>query len=91
MKKLILSVCLLASFSCSKKNDLNPLNNGNNCETVANNYLKAIEEWSKDIENKSKCEAVKKSLNDILKSCSVYTVAQRKVYEEELKNFTCDQ
>lgn len=89
MKKLILTACILASISCSKKNDLNPANN--NCEAVANTYLKAIEEWSTDIENKSKCEAVKKSLNEILKSCSVYTAAQRKVYEEQLKDFTCDQ
>lgn len=89
MKKLTLFAFLFASISCSKKNDLNPANN--NCEAVANNYLKAIEAWSTDVENKTKCEAVKKSLNEILKSCSVYTAAQRKVYEEQLKDFTCDQ
>lgn len=89
MKKLIISVCLLATFSCGKNNVLNPAAS-NNCENITEQYLKVVEEWSKDISNKSKCEAVRKSLNDVLKSCSVYTAAQRKVYEDQLKDFTCD-
>jgi hypothetical protein len=29
-------------------------------------------------------------LNDILKSCSVYTAAQRKVYEDQIKDIDCN-
>lgn len=89
MKKLIIFPCLLAVLSCSKKSVVDPLGS-NNCEKVANQYLKDIEAWSTDTSNKTKCEAVKKSLKEIISSCSLYTAVQRKEYEEELKNFTCD-
>jgi hypothetical protein len=88
MKKLLFCLAFFATSSCGPANLLDPISN--NCEKVTENYLKAIEEWSKDMESKSKCEAVKKSLNDLLKSCSVYTAVQRKIYEEQLKEFTCE-
>jgi hypothetical protein len=88
MKKLLFCIAFFGTVSCGPAKLLDPISN--NCENQTEEYLKAIEDWSKDIESKSKCEAVKKSLNGILKSCSVYTAAQRKVYEEQLKEFTCD-
>ena len=88
MKKLLFCLAFFTTVSCGPAKLLDPVSN--NCEKVTEDYLKSIEAWSTDIESKSKCEAVKKSLNNLLKSCSVYTAAQRKVYEEQLKEFTCD-
>ena len=87
MKKLLVLASFLAVLSCSKKNPLDPVQS---CDKELGRYTTAVEDWSKDPNNKTKCEAVKKSLEDILKSCSVYTAAQRKIYEEQLKDFTCD-
>lgn len=86
MKKLLVFACLLAALSC-KKNALEP--SQANCEKAAE-YEKVLTAWSNDIGNKTKCEAVKKSLNDILKSCSVYTATQRKVYEDQIKDIDCN-
>ncbi|MFN4144348.1 MAG: hypothetical protein ACK4GN_00875 [Runella sp.] len=86
MKKLILFVGLLAVLSC-KKNALDPTTR---CENASKEYENAITAWSQDINNKTKCEAVKKSLSDIIQSCSIYTPAQRKVYEDQIKNIECN-
>ncbi|AXE20342.1 hypothetical protein DR864_22645 [Runella rosea] len=87
MKKLLVFACLLAALSC-RKNALEP--SQANCEKAAAEYEKVITDWSNDPTNKTKCEAVKKSLTNIINSCSVYTAAQRKVYEDQLKDYTCD-
>ncbi|MEI7583820.1 hypothetical protein [Runella sp.] len=87
MKKLVIFFCLLAVLSC-KKNALEP--SEANCEKAAAEYEKVIAAWSQDIGNKTKCEAVKKSLNEIIRSCNVYTPAQRKVYEDQIKDIDCN-
>ena len=86
MKKLLTVALFLLAFSCGKKSVLA----GNRCTKAADEYLNAIKAWSTDTENKTKCEAVKKQLNAIIKDCSIYTAAQRKIYEDQLKDFTCD-
>jgi maltose-binding protein MalE len=88
MKKIVIIAILFVATSCGKSSLVNPTSN--KCEDTAAEYLKAIEVWSADIENKSKCEAVKKSLTSILKECSIYTAVQKKVYEDQLKEFTCE-
>ena len=87
MKKIIVFVCLLATLSCRKSNVLDP---AQNCGKELEQYTTALEEFSKDPTNKTKCEAVKKSLTGIINSCSIYTAAQRKIYEDQLKDTTCD-
>lgn len=87
MKQLIICVCLLATLSC-RKGVLDPT--GATCDKILENYTKSVDAWSQDPTSKTKCEAVKQSLNDVLKSCSVYTAAQRKFYEDQLKDFTCN-
>ncbi|TAF93305.1 MAG: hypothetical protein EAZ32_19460 [Cytophagia bacterium] len=87
MKKLLIFCCLLAALSCRKNDVLDP---AQACDKELEQYEAAIELWSKDITNKAKCEAVKKSLTNIIRNCSLYTAAQRKVYEEQLKDSTCD-
>ena len=89
MKKVIISVCFATILGCSKNSAVEDLSN-TSCETAAAAYEKAFTDWTQDITNKAKCEAVKKSLNNIVKTCSVYTVAQRKVYEDQIKQITCD-
>ena len=89
MKKLIISSLLLAIISCGKGGVLNPVS-ANSCEKSAQEYEKVVASWVQDPSNKANCEALKKSLNDIIKNCSVYTAAQRKVYEDQIKQLTCD-
>lgn len=87
MKKLLVFACLLAALSCKKNNALDP---AQVCDKELEQYQAATEVWSKDITNKAKCEAVKKTLTNIINNCSLYTVAQRKAYEQQLKDSTCD-
>lgn len=89
MKKLIIAVALLSIISCGKGGALNPIS-ANNCEKAAAEYEKVLTAWSKDPSNKANCEAYKKALNEIIKDCSVYTAIQRKAYEDQLKQLTCD-
>jgi|GEM_PF-2104550 len=89
MKKPIILACLLAILSCGKKNAIDPTSS-DRCEKNLEEYNKVLEAWSIDITNKAKCEAVKKSLSAIIKDCSIYTAAQRKVYEDQIKDITCD-
>ena len=89
MKKLIISSFLLATIACGKGGALNPVS-ANNCEKTAQEYEKVLTAWSQDPSNKANCEAFKKALTDIVKNCSVYTAAQRKAYEDQLNQLTCD-
>ena len=88
MKKLLVFVCLLAALSCGKKNALEP--SQANCDKALADYENTIRVWSQDFGNKTKCEAVKKSLNDVVRSCSIYTPAQRKVYEDQIRDIDCN-
>jgi hypothetical protein len=87
MKKLILTIICLSLLACKKEN---PVSNVDNCSKVADAYTAALTAWSTDINNKTKCEAVRKSLNDILNACTLYTAAQRKTYQDEVAKFTCN-
>lgn len=89
MKKLIISSLLLATIACGKGGVLNPIS-ANSCEKAAAEYEKVLTAWSKDPSNKANCEAYKKALTEIIKDCSVYTAIQRKAYEDQLKQLTCD-
>ena len=87
MKKTLILLCTVGIIAC-KKDSVEP--SVDNCQKVANEYTTAINAWASDPTNKSKCEVVKKSLTNILNACSVYTAVERKRYEDELKQFTCD-
>jgi maltose-binding protein MalE len=89
MKKLIVSILLLSLIACGKGGTLNPIS-ANSCEKTAAEYEKVLNAWSKDPSNKANCEAFKKALTEIIKDCSVYTSIQRKAYEDQLKQLTCD-
>lgn len=90
MKKLIISIFLLATLSCGGKGGvLNPVS-ANSCEKTAEQYEKVLNVWIQDPSNKANCEDLKKALNDIVKNCSAYTAAQRKTYEDQIKLLTCD-
>ena len=89
MKKLLIIAIIWASNACGVSKAVDPISN-NSCEKSSDAYLKALDDWTTDIQNKSKCEVVKKTLTPLLKDCSVYTAAQRKVYEDQLKDFNCN-
>ncbi len=88
MKNLLIAFCLVTTLSCGRANVLDPVSN--NCEKISEEYLATVEVWSQDPTSKTKCEAVKKSLEKVLKSCSAYSVVQRQYYEEQLKEFVCE-
>ncbi|MEZ4901153.1 MAG: hypothetical protein R2822_05025 [Spirosomataceae bacterium] len=87
MKKLIIVFCFLGVLSC-KKSVLDPTESS--CEKASAEYEKVLTAWSNDITNKSKCEDVKKALTNIINRCSVYTAAQRKVYEDQIRDIDCN-
>lgn len=89
MKKLIIPFFLFITLSCGRAEIIDPLGS-NSCEKASEKYLADIEAWTNDITNQKKCEAVKSSLTNLIKSCPTYTAIQRKAYEDELKNFTCN-
>ncbi|MBK6975986.1 MAG: hypothetical protein IPH28_01770 [Cytophagaceae bacterium] len=89
MKKVLLSIAFFALISCSLGGGIDPVTS-KGCDNAIVDYENAIQNWATDIENKSKCEAVKKSLNSIIKTCSMYTAAQRKLYEDQLNEFSCE-
>jgi hypothetical protein len=90
MKKLLFLFLLFTTLSCGiGGGGLDPINS-NQCEKALEEYEKGLPVWLADPENKSNCEAFKKSLTKVIKECSVYTAAQRKAYEDQLKQLTCE-
>jgi hypothetical protein len=87
MKKGLILLSIVGIIAC-KKESVEP--SADNCQRVAEEYTTVVNAWAADPTSKAKCEAVKKSLLNILNACSAYTVAERKRYEDELKQFTCD-
>ncbi|MDZ7896910.1 MAG: hypothetical protein U5N85_02620 [Arcicella sp.] len=88
MKKIIILLLIVGGIIACKKDSIEP--SADNCQRVANEYTTAINAWATDPNSKSKCEAVKKSLTNILSACSAYTAIQKKEYEDELKQFDCN-
>jgi hypothetical protein len=88
MKKSIILLLIIGGIIACKKDSIEP--SADNCQKVADEYLTVVNAWAADPTNKSKCEAVKKSLTNILNTCSVYTAVERKKYEDELKQFDCN-
>ena len=88
MKKIFILLIIADVLACKKENSIEP--SADNCQRVADEYTKSISAWAADPTNKTKCEAVKQSLTNILSACSVYTAVERKKYEDELKQFDCN-
>lgn len=88
MKKLAYLICILFTINCSSGVDDNFDETA--CGKKSEEYLKTVEAWTADIDNKSKCEAVKKSLESWVKSCAPYLGANRAELEKELKEFKCE-
>jgi hypothetical protein len=90
MKKVLFSIIIAATFLSCKKN-VDPLAlDTTKCTKELEEYEKSVTVWLNDPENKPNCEAFKKSLNRLLKECSYYTPAQRKLYEDQIKDLTCE-
>jgi hypothetical protein len=86
MKKILILLFIAGIIAC-KKDSVEP--SADNCQKFANEYTNTINAWAADPNNKTKCEAVKKSITNLLSACSLYTAVQKKQYEEELKQFDC--
>lgn len=85
---LTLLLCSFFFISCGRS-VVDPLNTAK-CEKELNDYEKAINAWAADPASKIKCEAVKVSLNNLVKNCAVLTAAEKKQYQDELKDFNCN-
>jgi hypothetical protein len=88
LKFLALTMFSLLQVSCSKTS-IDP-SNTTKCEKEQIEYEKALDNWITDPTNKTKCEATKSAINTLVNSCSILTAAEKKKYEDELKNFTCN-
>jgi hypothetical protein len=88
MKKIIISLLVLASFSCGRKGAdiLNPLGN---CGKLAENYTNA---WTAYAQNQStaNCQAALKSLDEYVNGCSILTADQRREYNQSKSELNCN-
>lgn len=86
MKKLILSMAVIAVFaastiSCKKTKD------AINCVEVAQKYSSALQAYGLD-QSKPKCDALKASITEYMNSSCV-TAEQKAVLQETATSLTC--
>jgi hypothetical protein len=60
------------------------------CDARVKDYEAAITVWSSDPTNASKCAAAKAATEKLISACTLYTVAQRKQYEDALRDWKCN-
>ncbi len=89
MKKIFLTLLVLTSLSCGKKNSINPLNPMGNCSSQIENYLSAITTYSSNPSAKN-CQELIKSLDNLVNNCAILTAQQKKEYREERASISCD-
>lgn len=88
MKKIILSIIIAISFSCGGR-AVSPVGS-NACQRELDVYTAAVTAWTNDLKSIPKCEAVKSSLDKIVKNCSLLTATERKRYQDDLTSFKCN-
>lgn len=59
------------------------------CEKAVNNYEAALNAYLADIENISKCQTLKGTLNDLV-ACPGITAAEKKEYQDAVDDIVCD-
>lgn len=85
MKKIASFLIILAvSASCGKATDLTP----NSCDNLSEEYVEKATAFSSN-PSKSSCEALVKSLDNLVKKCTILTVAEKKQYQESLNSIDC--
>jgi hypothetical protein len=60
------------------------------CDARSKDYETAITAWSSEPTNASKCAAAKAATEKLLNACTLYTLAQKKQYEDALKDWKCN-
>lgn len=63
------------------------------CENAVTEYSKTITTWTTDITNKTKCNAVKTSLEAAVNACDAATfwsAADKAKFKKELADWKCD-
>lgn len=92
MKRIeFLAVIVISSFifeSCGAKSVLPDSNAA--CEARVNDYEKALNAFAADPTNVSKCNAAKTATEKVISACTLYTVAQRKVYQDQIAQWKCN-
>jgi hypothetical protein len=88
LKFLALAMCSLLYTSCGRAT-IDPINDVK-CDKEQDAYLKAVNAWVSDPTSKVNCEATKNALNNLIKSCTILSTLERKKYQDELKDFTCN-
>ncbi len=74
--------------SCGAKSILPDANIA--CEARLKDYETALNAFAADPTNVNKCNAAKAATEKVISACTLYSIAQRKVYEEALKDWKCN-
>lgn len=89
MKKLFLSVLVFASLSCGKKKTVGPLNPMGNCLPLSEAYVNAANAYASD-PTRQNCQNFLKTLDDLVKKCSILTAEQKREYQDAYNDVKCD-
>ncbi len=60
------------------------------CDARVKDYETAITAWTTDVASVTKCQAAKTATEKLISACSLYTVAQKKVYQDQLAQWKCN-
>lgn len=93
MKKIIRTLIITVPFaiasSCGVGSAVAPNANAA-CDARAKDYEAAVLAWTNDIGNANKCQAAKTAIEKLISTCTIYTVAQRKTYQDQLNTWKCN-
>lgn len=88
MKKIFLSVIVFVSLSCGK-GPVNPMNPMGNCAPLSEAYVNAASAYTND-PTRQNCQNFLKTLDDLVKKCSILTADQKREYQDAYKDVKCD-
>lgn len=86
MKKIAYFLGILVfSASCIGTGDVAPLDN---CTNLTEDYMNKVTDFSSK-PSKSSCEALVKSLDNLVTKCTLLSATEKKQYEDSLKEIDC--
>jgi len=85
--RVLLVICFIATFALGCGGD-DPATTAS-CDNDVSAFEAALTAYINDIENVSKCNALKSAANEVL-DCPGITAAQRAEYEDSVDGLVCD-
>lgn len=86
MKTKLIVLLLLGLLSCSKSKNVDP---ASACNEYLQKYSSDLTKFGSD-PSPANCQAVVNSLNQILNRCTILSEAERKTYQDNLKDVKCN-